>query len=191
MGDAEVTVQLFFFVGIAVALLLTLLWLLRQPAPKSIQKQLHGKVEIEELFPLHCRHFPQIRQALSIADEEFLRGRVQRDVLKKWRVERRNVLRQFLLGLGEDFVRLDRLARTVAALSPKVSRSRETERLWLSLRFRVLYRLVNLRLYTGWISLPQLTRLTEMVSSFAAQVEAGMAALEKTSASKLRADFSA
>jgi hypothetical protein len=146
---------------------------------------------VEELFPLHCRHFPQIQQALSMRDDEFLRGRVSRQELKKWRAERRAVLRQFLLGLGEDLVRLDRLARTVAAFSPEVSRARETERLWLSLRFRVLYRLVSVRLYTGWASLPQLTRLTEMVGSFAAQVEAGMAVLEETSASKLRADFSA
>ena len=185
------TVQFLFFAGIAIALLLTLLWLLRRPATKSVQKGLRAKVAIEELFPLHCRHFPQIRQVLSIGDEEFLRGRVSRQELKKWRAERRDVLRQFLLALGEDFVRLDRLARMVAALSPEISRAHETERVWLSLRFRVLYRLVNLRLYTGWSSLPQLTRLTEIVGSFAAQVEAGMTALEKTSASKLRADFSA
>ncbi len=116
------TLPIFFFAGIAVALLLTLVWLLRQPAPESVRKELRSKVEVEELFPLHCRHFPQIRQALSIRDEEFLRGRVSRQGLKKWRAERRAVLRQFLLGLGEDFVRLDRLARTVAALSPEVSR---------------------------------------------------------------------
>jgi len=186
-----VTVPIFFFASIAVALLVTLLWLLRQPAPKSIQKELRGKVEIEELFPLHCRCFPQIRQALSMRDEEFLSSRVSRQDLKKWRGERRAVLRQFLLGLGEDFIRLDRLARMVAALSPEISRAGETERVWLSVRFRILYRFVSLRLYTGWASLSQLTRLTEMVGSFAAQVEAGMAAFEKTSAPKLRADFSA
>lgn len=185
------TVQLLFFAGIAVALLLALFWLLRQPASKSVQKELRGKVEIEELLPLHCRHFPQMQQALSIRDEEFLRGRVSLRELKKWRAERRDVLRRFLLGLGEDFARLDRLARTVAALSPQVSRAHETERMWLGFRFRVLYGLVNLRLRAGWSSLPQLGRLTEMVGSFAAQVEAAMAALEKTSASKLRADFSA
>ena len=185
------TVQLLFFAGIAVALLLTLFWLLRQPAPKSVQKELRGKVEIEELLPLHCRYFPQMRQALSTRDEEFLRGRVSPQELKKWRGERRDVLRRFLIGLGEDFARLDHLARTVAALSPEVSRARETERMWLSLRFRVLYRLVNLRLRAGWSSLPQLGRLTEMVGSFAAQVEAAMARIEKTAASKLRADFSA
>jgi hypothetical protein len=186
-----VTLQIYLFAGVAVALLLALFWLLRRPASKSVQTELRGKVAIEDLFPLHCRHFPQIRQALSIRDEEFLRGRVSPQELKKWRAERRDVLRQFLLGLGEDFLRLDRLARTVAALSPEVSRARETERLWLSLRFRVLYRLVNIGLYTSRSSLSQLTRLTEMVGSFAAQIEAAIAALEKTSASKLRADFSA
>ena len=185
------TPEVYFFAGIAVAILVPMFSLLRQPASKSVQKELRGKVAIEELLPLHCRHFPQIRQALSQRDDEFLRGRISRVELKKWRDERRNVLRQFLLGLGEDFVRLDRLAKTVAALSPEVSRAQEAERVWLSLRFRILYRLVGLRLFAGWPSLPQLARLTEMVGSFAARVEAAMAALEKTSASKLRADFSA
>lgn len=185
------TLTLFFFAGIAIALLLALLWLLRQPAPKSARKELRGEARIEELFPLHCQHFPQIRQALSTQDEEFLRGRVSREELGKWRAERRAVLQQFLTGLGEDFDRLSQVARTVAALSPEVSRARETEQFWLGLRFRILHRLVSLRLYAGWVSLTQLARLTEMVGSLAARIEAGMAALEETSASKLRGDFSA
>lgn len=168
------------FTAMALALLVALVWLLHRPSSWAGTTESERSLEPENLFPIHCRHFPQIRQALSEADGEFLRGRASGRTLREWRGERRDVLRQFLAGLGQDFARLDRLARTVAALSPEVSREREMERLWLSVRFLVMHRLVSLRLATGVAPLPQVVRLTELVGSFAAQVEARMAALDQT-----------
>ena len=172
--------QAILYTVIALALVVALVWLLHRPLSWAGTAELEGSLEPENLFPVHCRHFPQIRQALSRADMEFLRGRASGRTLREWRSERRNVLRQFLAGLGQDFARLDRLARTVAALSPEVSREREMERLWLSVRFLVIYRLVSLRLAAGVAPLPQVVRLTELVGSFAAQVETRMAALGQT-----------
>ena len=168
------------FAVTALALVAALVWLLHRPSSWAGTAESEGSLELEDLFPLHCRHFRQIRQALSRADTEFLRGRASVRTLREWRSERRDVLRQFLAGLGQDFARLDRLARTVAALSPEVSREQEMERLWLSVRFLVIYRLVSLRLAAGFAPLPQVVRLTELVGSFAAQVEARMAALDQT-----------
>jgi hypothetical protein len=162
---------------VALALLVALVWLLRRPASWMGAEESERSLELENLFPLHCRHFPQIRQALSEADAGFLRGRASRRALKEWRAERRHVLRQFLAGLGQDFARLDRLARTVAALSPEVSREREVEQLWLRMQFLLLHRLVSLRLAAGLSPLPQVARLTELVGSFAAQIDMRMAAL--------------
>ncbi len=178
------------FVVTALALLAALLWLLHKPSSWT-GAHCDDALEIENLVPLHCRHFPEVRQALSGADAEFMRQRAPRETLRRWRRERREVLRQFLAGLGQDFARVDRLARAVAALSPEVSREREMERLWLSLRFLVIYRLVSLQLATGFAPLPQVARLTELVGSVASQIETRMAALEQTAPSPVRPRFSA
>jgi hypothetical protein len=186
-----VTLGIFLFAALSLALLLALVYLLRKPAPSQSTPSPTGKIQIEELFPLHCRHFPQMRQVLFATDAEYVRRRCSRSAQRPWRAERRRILRRYLNGLGEDFVRLDRLHRTVTALSPDVARAREAEWFWLGLRFRLMYRLVELRLAFGWVAMPHLARLVEMVGSFAAEIEAGMAALEKSAISRLRIDFSA
>jgi len=177
--------------GIALVLIALLYWLLFRPSPtvRSAAEVAEG-LELEELFPLHCRHFPQIHQAFSRDDDVFMRRRASRPAYESWRANRRRVLRLFLVGLNQDFGRLAQLARAVAALSPEVSRTREFEQLWLILRFRLLYHVVALRARAGRNPLPQMTRLAELVGSFAAQVDAGMAALEKRSASNLGSTFS-
>ena len=184
-------IETVLFVGVALVLLLVLLWLAWKPVAPPPPPPVEARLEIEDLFPLHCRHFPRVRQALSSADLAYLRERASPRILRQVRAERRKVARKFLTGLKEDFSRLDRLAATVAALSPEISRAQEAERLWLILRFRVLYGLVGLRLATGSISLPQLGRLTDLIGSLAAQIEAAMATLEEASAEQLRSSLSA
>jgi hypothetical protein len=186
-----VTLGILLFAALSLVLLLALVYLLRKPAPSQPTASLTGKIQIEELFPLHCRHFPQMRQVLSAADAEYVRRRCSRSEERAWRAERHRIVRRYLNALGEDFVRLDRLHRTMASLSPDVVRAREAEWFWLSLRFRLMYRLVEWRLAFGWVPMPHLARLVEMVGSFAAEIEAGMAALEKPAISRLRIDFSA
>jgi hypothetical protein len=179
-----------FSIGIALGLFALLFWLVFRPLP-SVRSAagITERLELEELFPLHCRHFPQIRQALSAADQAFLRQRASRQTYQSWKTNRRRAIRSFLGGLREDFASLERLARAVSALSPEISQTREAQQLWFSLRFRLLYHLVSLRMLMGTASLPQLIRLTQMVGSFAAQIEAGMAALEESSASGLPDTF--
>ncbi len=104
------------FVGIALALLLALLWLMRE-RPQA--RELTGaelKSRIEELFPLHLKYFAQVRQALSPADQEYLKERASRRIQRQARAERLDVARRFLDGLRDDFFRLERLGRAVAAL---------------------------------------------------------------------------
>ncbi len=179
------------FAVVALILLGALLRLLREPGRSVSPKELDRKLQIEELFPLHCRHFPQVRQVFLAADREFIARRASRQLLKQWRAERNHVTRQFLAGLREDFSRLNQLARAVARLAPEVSRRQEAELFLLSVRFHVLHRLVALRLLTGTIALPHLTRLADLVGSLAVQVEAGMAELGEPSAARLRSSFSA
>lgn len=177
--------------GIAVVLLLLLLLrLTREPGrPRGVAKAGAGP-PIEELFPLHCRHFPGVRQALSPIDLAYLKKRTSPRILRRVRADRRAVAFAFLAGLKQDFTRLERLGRTVASLAPHVSRKQETERLWLGLRFRIFYGLVWLRVATGSVSVPQLARLTDMVGSMAARLEGVMAALEEASMARLRSELS-
>jgi len=88
---------------------------------------------MESFLPRHYRFFPQVRQALSASDGEYLDRLAPRDVAQTVHRERRAVARQFLAGLHEDFSSLERLARMVAALSPVISSEQEKERLILGL----------------------------------------------------------
>ncbi len=178
-------IELVVFSGIAVALLLLMLWAARERRGSQRSPQAALGPPLEEMFPLHSRYFPQIRQALSRGDEEYLRQRGAPKIVRRARAERCRVARQFLAGLEEDFSRLDRLGRTVAALSPEVNRKQEAERAWLWLRFWILCRLVSVSLRTGRVSIPRMAHLTQLVGSLAAEIETAMARLEVASGKQL------
>lgn len=134
----------------------------------------------------HYGYFPQIRQALSDADAQFLRENAPPRVAKQALRERRAVARGFLKGLREDFSNLARLGRVIAALSPEISHRQETERLILSLKFQVLYSLVWLRLAAGNLPLEQLEHLTGLVGRLATRMDAAMAEISALSAGQLQ-----
>jgi hypothetical protein len=183
-------IELVIFAAIAALLLVLMFWTARARAGSGRPAPAAADLSLEEMFPTHYRHFPQIRQALSSDDEEYLRQRAPRGIARRSRAERRGVALQFLAGLEEDFSRLHRLGRTVAALSPKVSRKQEAERLWLWWRFWIHLRLVSLSLRTGLVPVPQLARLTQLVGGLAAEIEAAMAKLEEAGGKRLRTTLS-
>jgi len=185
-------VETVVFAVVALALLAAFVWLLRDPAAEAAGEDagfvaLQRLPQIEELFPLHCRYFPQLRQVLSRGDEQYMRQRASRQLQQRWRAERRQVAQQFLAGLREDFLRLNRLAATVASLSPRVDQQQEAERFRLALRFRLLCLLVQLRLKLGPAPLEELTGLANLISTLAVELERGIAALEESSLARLRA----
>jgi hypothetical protein len=136
-------------------------------------------------------YFPQIRQALSVADTKYLMENAPPQVAKQALRERRAVALRFLEGLHEDFSNLARLGRIIAALSPVVSRQQETERLILSLKFQVLYALVWLRLSAGNLPLDQLDQLTGLVGRFAKRMDLAMEEINALSAGPLPRGFRA
>jgi hypothetical protein len=172
--------ELFLLLPFALILLGFLLWLLRRrPVLTSRRSSLENAAE--KALATHYRYFPQVRQALSRADAQYLRHRLPPRIAKKILGERRAVARKFLAGLYEDYSNLERLARIVAALSPVVSREQETERLLLGLRFRLLYLWVWGRLFTGSVSLEQMERLAVLIGQFATRMERAMAAVSAVS----------
>jgi hypothetical protein len=133
----------------------------------------------------HYAYFPQIRQALSAADSDYLMKNAPPRVSRQALRERRIVARRFLEGLREDFSNLSRLGRIVAALSPEISRQQETERLMLSLKFQFLYTLVWLRLSTGNLPLSQLESLTGLIGRLATRMDEAMTEISALSAGRV------
>ena len=178
---SEVTVAISLALGLAVLLL----WLLRtrsHPAAASgpaIDQAMHN------ILPKHYRYFPQIRQALSAGDDQYLREVAPPHIAQQVLRERRVVTRHFLRGLHEDFSNLERLARMVASLSPVVSRRQETKRLLMGLQFRLLYALVCLRLFTGRVPLQQVEHLTELIGRLALRMEQAMGEISALSVDRL------
>src|SRR5258705_2137262 len=101
--------------SLALAFFGALLWLLRPRRRASRAGQSPMGLKMESFLPRHYRYFPQVRQALSSFDEEYLDRVAPRDVAHSAHQERRAVARQFLAGLREDLSNLGRLARIVAA----------------------------------------------------------------------------
>lgn len=133
----------------------------------------------------HYAYFPQIRQALSAPDREYLLRYAPTRVARRALRERRAVARRFLEGLRDDFSNLARLGRTIALLSPEVSHQQEAERLILSARFQLLYALVWLRLSAGMLPLHQLETLAGVVGRLATRIDEAMAEINALSAGEL------
>jgi HAMP domain-containing protein len=168
-------------ISLAIAAFVVLLWFLRPRRSAPMGGPSPIAVKMESFLPRHYRYFPQVRQALSACDDEYLERVAPRDIAQMAHRERRAVARKFLAGLGEDFSNLERLARMVAALSPVISSEQETERLILGLKFRLLYARVWLRLSTGREPLEQLEQLAGLVGRLATRIERAMAAVSALS----------
>lgn len=150
------------FVALAIGILLALAWLLLSPQWKGAVADPH-LLDIEKLQNLHCRHFPQIGQLLRKEDLAFMQKVAPADLIRSWKRERARILRRYLNQLTQDFVRLERLARSLAALSPAISRRQEWEWLKLGIQFRFLFALVAIRIRFGSISFHHLARLTDLI----------------------------
>lgn len=171
----------------SLAILLALLWLLFGSQKEDTVLSLDER-QIEKLLPVSCRHFPQISQLLSQEDTEFVRKRAPHHIVGKWRAERRGILKQYLSALRQDFTRLQRLARLVAALSPEVRKGQELEWVWLALQFDVSYRMARLKLALGSFSPDGLAELTEMIAALTSELENRMALLAEHSPSRMRTE---
>lgn len=145
----------------------------------------------ETLRASHYLYFPQIRQALSRADAEYLAKNAPPHVARRALRERRLVARRFLQGLDNDFSNLAKLGRTIAVLSPKVSQQQETERFILGAKFKVLYTLVWLRLSVGMLPLQQLEELAGLVGRLATRIDEAMTEIGALSAGQLAGKLNA
>lgn len=178
------TGALLAFLFIAAALLLLLRWAIHAPGKSS-----RGKLDLaslEDSGRRHATYFALIKRAASREDIEFLARRGSRELARRALKERRHVALRYLTQLRDDFQRLLRLARAVAALSPAVGSRQELEQLWLSLVFAWRYQLIRAGFYYGLLPVPQLNNLSHMVSQLAVQMETSMKELGERAATAVR-----
>jgi hypothetical protein len=164
---------------ISVAFLLAGMGLLLRPLKAEAELHRRQTPKVEDVSARHFRYLAQLRNVLTDQDRSFVDRRLSSSSAARLRAERKAALRKYLAGIVEDFAAVDRLAREVASLSPSVEHRHESERLYLELRFRILYRLALLRLSTG-ANLPfeAVASLTEIVGTLSRQVEAMMTPLQ-------------
>jgi len=174
------TGALLAFLFIVTALLLSLRWALHAPRKSSAGK--FDLASLEESGRRHATYFALIKQAASREDMEFLARRGSRAIARRAVKERRHVALKYLTQLRDDFQRLLRLARAVAALSPAVGSRQELQQLWLSLVFTWRYQVIRVGFYYGLLPIPQLNSLSHMVSQLAVQMETSMKELGERAA---------
>jgi hypothetical protein len=173
--------SLLVFGSVSALMLWAIIWLIAGPLAMQASVSEASEPELESLFLLHCRYFAQMRQVVGQGDRQFLRERLSSIEIAKWGRERRQVLKRFLAALGEDYARLDSLSRRIAALSPHIRRRHELQRIWLGVRFRILYRIVAMRLAVeGLVPVESIAQLTGVLGALSYQLEGTMNDLERT-----------
>ena len=155
-----------------VLLLAVLVAVLRDPSRADRAEVDAGSSE--ESSRQHVIYFPQMRQAMSAEDFAFVAARGSNRLASRIRRERRRVALVYLSYLHRDFLKLWRLARVIAAMSPQVGLSQEIARLRLGLLFSLRYQMVRVKFYLGFSPLPELGSLSEAVSRLAMRLDTAM-----------------
>lgn len=166
------SLSLLLLCGLAIVLLAVVVLVLRRLSKAPLASFiLDGR---DEAGRSHVTFFPSIRQALTGADNRFLATRGSSKLARRVRKERRVIALAYLSSLRQDFLRLWRLARVIAKLSPRVGVAQELARLWLGMLFTARYELIRLSFSMGFAPLPELGSLTDVVSTLAMRMELAM-----------------
>ncbi len=174
------SLTLFLFFGFVAILLLVLGWSVWEPRKR---RSLHADPNsLEQRGQPHTNYLPQIRQALALADYEFLMKRAPGEVQRRVRRERRSVVLAYLAALRGDFQSLLRMARVIAVLSPEVVAVQEFERLQLTAQFAWRYQMIRWKLFTGLAPMTQLCGLSDLVSGLSVRMEAALKELGERAA---------
>lgn len=159
-------------IGFAVLMLLLLVWVLRDPRK-------HGRPDgdldsTDEFSQRHVCYFPQVRQALAAEDFAFLSSRGSPQLARRIRGERRKIALAYLSCLRGDFLKLWRLARVIASMSPQVGIAQELARLRLGVAFSLRYEVIRIKFLFGFAPLPELGSLSDVVSRLSIRLETAM-----------------
>lgn len=163
-----------FLLLAAFAVLLLILLGLALRDPRKLAKPDEDLGLSEETEQRHVSYLPQIRQAMAAEDFDFLTSRSSPGLVRKVRRERRRIALAYLSCMRDDFLRLWRLARVIASMSPQVGMAQEFARLRLGVVFALRYEMVRVKFLIGFSPLPELGSLSEVVSRLAIRLETAM-----------------
>lgn len=163
---------LLILMGFAVLMLLLLSWVLRDP--RKLARSNGDLDSTEELGQHHVGYFPQVRQALATEDLVFLSSRGSAQLVRRMRRERRKIAMDYLSCLRGDFLKLWRLARVIASMSPQVGVTQELARFRLGVIFSLHYELIRIKFFFGFAPLPELGSLSDVVSRLSIRLETAM-----------------
>lgn len=183
------SLYLYIFFGLTGLLLLLLFWALRKPR-KSLAA--HGGMSLpEECGCRHTAYLPQIQQALSKVDYDFVSQKGSRELLRRFRRERRRTVLAHLAGLREDFQNLLELARIVAVLSPEVAALQEFEKLRLTWKFRWRFERLRIAISLGNVRALDVSSLANVVSGLSVRLQKAIKEIGERAAlaSKLGSSF--
>jgi len=153
-------------------MLLLLVWVLRDPRKHSGPD---GDLDsTDELSQRHVSYFPQVRQALGAEDFAFLSSRGSLQLARRIRRERRKIALAYLSCLRGDFLKLWRLARVIASMSPQVGVAQELARLRLRVAFSLRYEMIRIEFLFGFAPLLELGSLSDVVSRLSIRLETAM-----------------
>jgi hypothetical protein len=171
---------LYVFFGLIGLFLLLFAWSVRKP--RRPIPSLSDVGACDECGRRHITYLPQVLQAFSKSDYEFLFKNAPPDVLYRVRRERRGVALAYLAALREDFQGLLRMARAIAVLSPELDAVHELERLRLTAKFAWQYKMIRWKLIAGATPALQLNGLSNLVSALSVRMEAAMKELGERAA---------
>jgi len=171
------SVMVYIAVATSLTLLSFLLWALRHSAVAR-----RSAANLEEPERSNLEYFPQIHQALTREDREFLLNKGGAVLARTVDRERRGVALDFLKALEEEFDRQMRLARVIAGLSPEVRTLEEFERFRLNTIFHCRLVAVRMRLVSGVRPLPELNMVSDVVSGLTVRMETAMKELGERAA---------
>lgn len=132
------------FLAFALLILVLFFWALGR-GPKLPSPEAVNVAGLQTPERRSVAFWPQVRQALSLEDLEYVKRRAPERYPQIAR-ERRAVALEYLRGLKHDFEQMLELATAIAVLSPEVPAVHEWERLKLTLQFWLQYRTVQVRL---------------------------------------------
>jgi hypothetical protein len=175
------------FLIVSLLLIVIALWVAFNYLTPRRSSEWDASLPIDLLLPVaYLENSSEIERLSAELEQERTQNIVSGGFRQGLSLSRRRMLRKLLVGLKEDFSRLDRLMCTVAALAPEVEGRQETERLWLWFRFRLHYGLARLSVAIGRFSQPELTSICKVFDRLATRTKVVLEALEHSSLRPLR-----
>lgn len=174
------SLTLLVFSILTVCLFGLLFWALRSPGKANFPNA-NSKLA-EPLGRQHLTYFPQIQRAILAEDCDFLASRGSAGLARRVRKERRALALRYLVCLRGEFMKLWRLARLLAAMSPRVAPMGEFERFRLGVTFNLRCELLRVKFVLGFSPVPDFQALSQAVSRLAIRMETAMSELGERAA---------